>query len=97
MDCSIHVAKTKALISFADTAKLICIFVFAYSIGRFSHNEAHIGSKVLDTQGVCCNQPKIHTKRSFHRDICPNGVDEMTNSADPDLTAVFEIIKIIYI
>ena len=26
----IHVAKTKALISFAVTAKLICIFVFAY-------------------------------------------------------------------
>ena len=28
-DCTIHVAKTKALISFAVTAKLICVFVFA--------------------------------------------------------------------
>ena len=34
--------KTKALISFAVTAKLICVFVFAYAKSRFSHNEAHI-------------------------------------------------------
>ena len=37
-----YVAKTKALISFAVTAKLICIFVFAYAKIQFSHNEAHI-------------------------------------------------------
>ena len=42
MDCTIRVAKTKALISFAVTAKLICVFVFAYAISRFSHNEAHM-------------------------------------------------------
>ena len=41
MECTIRVAKTKALISFAVTAKLICVFVFAYAIVRFSHNEAH--------------------------------------------------------
>ena len=34
-DCTICVAKTKALISFAVTAKLICIFVFAYAKSRF--------------------------------------------------------------
>ena len=34
--------KTKALISFAVTAKLICDFVFSYVKSRFSHNEAHI-------------------------------------------------------
>ena len=28
-DCTIRVAKTKAMISFAVTAKLICIFIFA--------------------------------------------------------------------
>ena len=28
--CTICLAKTKALISFAVTAKLICVFVFAY-------------------------------------------------------------------
>ena len=36
------VAKTKALISCAVTAQLICVFVFAYAKNRFSHNEAHI-------------------------------------------------------
>ena len=35
-DCTIQVAKTKALISFAVTAKLICVFVFAYAKIRFS-------------------------------------------------------------
>ena len=30
-DCTIYVAKTKALISFAVTAKLVCVFVFAYA------------------------------------------------------------------
>ena len=39
-DCTIYVAKTKALISCAVTAQLIWVFVFAKS--RFSHNEAHI-------------------------------------------------------
>ena len=34
-DCTIRVAKTKALISFVVTAKLIWVFVFA-----FSHNAA---------------------------------------------------------
>ena len=40
--CTIKVAKTKALISFAVTAKLICVFVFAYAKIRFSHVAAHI-------------------------------------------------------
>ena len=35
-------AKTKALISFAVTAKLICVFVFAYAKNRFSHDAAHL-------------------------------------------------------
>ena len=41
MDCTIHVAKTKALISFAVTAKLICVFVFAYAKSLFSCDAAH--------------------------------------------------------
>ena len=40
--CSIHVAKTKALISFAVTAKLICVFVFAYADCWCSHEAAHL-------------------------------------------------------
>ena len=34
--------KTKALISFAVTAKLICVFVFAYAKSRFSHDAAQL-------------------------------------------------------
>ena len=38
--CSIRVAKTKTLISFAATTKLICVFVFAYADCWFSHEAA---------------------------------------------------------
>ena len=41
-NCTIHVAKTKALISFAVTAKLICAFVFAQAFCWFSYAVAHI-------------------------------------------------------
>ena len=41
MNCTIRVAKTKALISFAVTAKLNCAFVFAYAICWFSLDAAH--------------------------------------------------------
>ena len=37
-----HVAKTKALISFSVTAKLICAFVFAKAKIRFPHDTAQI-------------------------------------------------------
>ena len=41
-DCAIYVAQTKALISFAVTVKLICVFVFVYVKCRFSHDAAHL-------------------------------------------------------
>ena len=41
-DCTIYVAKTKALINFAITAKLICVFVLAFAKSRFSHDAARI-------------------------------------------------------
>ena len=34
-DCTIYVAKTKALISFAVTAQLICVFLFTYATAGF--------------------------------------------------------------
>ena len=37
-----YVAKTKALISFAVTAKLICVFVLAYEKSPFSHDATHL-------------------------------------------------------
>ena len=36
-----RVAKTKALISFAVTARLICDFVFVYANCLFSHAKSH--------------------------------------------------------
>ena len=41
-ECIISVAKTKALISFTVTVKLICVFVFAYAYCWFFHDGAHI-------------------------------------------------------
>ena len=41
-DCTLCVAKTKALISCAVTAQLICAFVFAYADCWFSNAVAHI-------------------------------------------------------
>ena len=42
MDCTIRIAKTKALISCAVTGQLICVFVFANAKSRYSHDEAQI-------------------------------------------------------
>ena len=43
MECTIYVAKTKALISCAVTAQLICAFVFAYAKkNQFFHDTAHM-------------------------------------------------------
>ena len=42
MDCPVYLAKTKALISFAVTVKLICIFFFANAKSRFSHDAIHL-------------------------------------------------------
>ena len=46
---TIYVAKTKALISFAVTAKLICVFVFANAKRWFSHEAAPI---ILNNQNL---------------------------------------------
>ena len=48
------VAKTKALISFAVTAKLICIFVFAYANCWFSHAKAHIYLPLISNSVSFC-------------------------------------------
>ena len=41
-DCTFDEAKTKALISCAATAQLICAFVFAYAKIRFSNDVAQM-------------------------------------------------------
>ena len=54
-----RVAKTKALISFAVTAKLICVFVFAYADCWFSHEAAQMKKKQQFWFSTWCdtNQP----------------------------------------
>ena len=57
----IYVAKTKALISFTVTAKLICACVFAYAKSRFSHNAAHmISFKLEDAYSNALANAKRH-------------------------------------
>ena len=52
-NCTIRVAKTKALISFAVTAKLICVFVFAYADCWFSCAAAHIVHLIIQRHAIC--------------------------------------------
>ena len=47
------VAKTKALISFAVTAKLICAFVFAYAQCWFYHAAAHLKILLIISTEPC--------------------------------------------
>ena len=46
-------AKTKALISCAVTAQLICTLVFAYAKVRFFHNKAHMIKHLISCKTVC--------------------------------------------
>ena len=57
-DCTIHVAKTKARISFAVTTKLICVFVFAYAKSRFSRDAAQfvLGSLIVPRYELACSR-----------------------------------------
>ena len=52
MDGTIRVAKTNTLIRFAVTAKLICVFVFAYAKIQFSHDAAQMLSSLLANDRV---------------------------------------------
>ena len=78
-DCTIHVAKTKALISFAVTTKLICVFVFAYAKIRFSHVAAHMTSwwhfhnvRWWYVCFVCCNRTSFYLlwTSEMHHFVC---------------------------
>ena len=59
--------KTKALISFAATAKLICVFVFAYTKSQFSHNEAHINPSfiVKENLNYSCNSLVVDLRQKL--------------------------------
>ena len=53
-NCTSYVEKTKALISFPVTGKLICVFVFAYVKSLFSHDEAHLIVSFYTQMVTCC-------------------------------------------
>ena len=80
MDCTIRIAKTKALISFAVTAKLICVFVFAYANSRFSHDAAQInlnfelgcGNRYNYLKCRVLNLPLFRIERSCDSTEAPN-------------------------
>ena len=76
-DCTIHVAKTKALISCAVTAQLICAFVFAYAKNRFSHYKAHM-----------LNFTEIYIAYSENK-----GADQLHGYREADLHLSFRICK----
>ena len=61
-NCTIHVAKTKALISFAVTAKLICTFVFAFA-KCFFRDTTHL------SKSTPANIVTEISKRQIHADI----------------------------
>ena len=43
--------------------------------------------KFSDTRKLCCNLPKIQTKRLNHRIFCQKDANGIANSEDPDQTA----------
>ena len=86
-DCTICVAKTKALISCAVTAQLICAFVFAYAKSRISHEAAYMcnashfylsGHKIFST----CDNPSTKNCDS----VSPQVSSEGDHAAFPNKT-----------
>ena len=47
--------------SYVVTAKLICVFVFAYAKSRFSHDEAHLQAKLYCKNNMTCFNFKVIT------------------------------------
>ena len=62
-----------ALISFAVTAKLICVFVFAYADCWFSHEAAHM-------QSIVYNYSMFSIISSKYTKFCGNAKEVAINS-----------------
>ena len=45
-----------------------------------------------DTRNLCCNLPKIQTKRQTLKFFCQNGANGIANIEDPDQTARSSLI-----
>ena len=70
MNNTVYVAKTKALISFAVTAKLICAFVLTYAKNGFSQ-AAQLSINLLENllHYGCFNAHKLGKKQGNKGDI----------------------------
>ena len=53
--------------------------------------------KFLDTRNLCCNLPKIQTKRSNLRVFCQKDANVIANSEDPDQTAPLGASSLIWV
>ena len=73
--------KTKALISCAVTAQLICVFVFAYAKSRFSHDEAQIRMDFSPFQKKKDPKPTVTTLSSGKPSQEPHEVDSVPPAA----------------
>ena len=87
-------AKTKALISCAVTAQLICVFVFAYAKSQFSHNEAHFLPHLALAPGMFAFIPSLSVMSNISslpsdRQVTSRegiaGFQARSNSVDPAL------------
>ena len=63
-DCTIYVAKTKALMSCMVTKQLICAFVFAYAQRSFLHDAAHYLLSMV--QIIVCHSEIFTLADDFH-------------------------------
>ena len=84
--CSIRVAKTKTLISFAVTAKLICAFVFAFAKRRFSHDAAHLNVTMVSMFHWC---PKFKDFEPCHEKTCKKAKEKISCPVTTKLISVF--------
>ena len=86
-DCTLYVAKTKALIICTVTAHLICGFVFAYAKYRFSYDTIQISLRM--TKNTTSNEiSRIMRKPDFC--ICENkGADQLRGNREADQRLCF--------
>ena len=70
--------KTKALIIFAVTAKLICVFVFAYAKSQFSHDEAQIDNAICTIHAILTRQ--MVWRKLFCLDFCFISISTLKHS-----------------
>ena len=89
--CTICVAKTKALISFAVTVKLICVFVFAYAKRGFSHAAAQMYDQTVWMPRIICICYVYLRSFSGRLEGCRRGKHPARSGENPALILKMEI------